>query len=124
MNNNETFEFTYSAKQQEEIEKIRRKYVTTEEDKMALLRNLDKNVTRPGTIVSIVIGLIGCLLLGIGMCCTMVWSGQFVFILGVVVGIAGIVAIGLAYPAYYRITAKERKKVAPQILSLIEELSK
>lgn len=80
LQNYETFEFTYSAKQQAEIEKIRRKYVTTEEDKMALLRNLDKNVTRPGTIVSIVIGLIGCLLLGIGMCCTMVWSGQYVFI--------------------------------------------
>lgn len=121
--NNKTFEYTYSAKQQEEIEIIRRKYMPKEEDKMQLLRKLDKDVTKPGTIWSIVIGVIGCLVLGIGMCCTMVWADSF-FALGIVLGIIGMIIMGMAYPNYIKITKKQREKLAPQILALTEELSK
>ena len=40
---NETFRFTYSAKEQEEVKAIRKKYTAPEEkeDKMAQLRRLD-----------------------------------------------------------------------------------
>ena len=87
--NEETFEYRYSAKQQEEIEAIRRKYLPKEEDKM---RQMDKRVSHKGTIISIIIGVIG------------------------------IVMIALAYPLYERITKKERKKIAPLILKLADEL--
>ncbi len=90
--NEETFEYRYSAKQQEEIEAIRRKYLPKEEDKMEQLRQMDKRVSRKGTIISIIIGVIG------------------------------IVMIALAYPLYERITKKERKKIAPLILKLADEL--
>ena len=119
----DTFEYTYSAKQQEEIQKILKKYLPQEEDKMEQLRRLDKSTNRKGTAVSIAVGVIGCLLLGIGMSCTMVWMEQL-FILGIVVGVIGIAAIIAAYPIYNRITAKERERLAPQILKLTEELSK
>lgn len=122
-NNKETFEYTYSAKQQEEIEKIRRKYMPKEEDKMELLRKLDRDVTKPGTIWSLVLGTIGSLMLGIGMCCTMVWAESF-FVVGIVVGIIGMAIMGIAYPVYVKITTKERERVAPQILALTEELTK
>lgn len=122
-NKKETFEYTYSAKNQEEIEKIRKKYMPKEEDKMELLRKLDKSVTKPGTIWSLVIGIIGCLLFGVGMCCTMVWADSFLA-LGIVVGIIGMIIMGTAYPVYVKITAKERERIAPQILALSEELSK
>lgn len=117
------FQYTYSAKQQDEIQKIRKKYLPQEEDKMEQLRRLDKSTNRKGTAVSIAVGVIGCLLLGIGMSCTMVWMEQL-FILGIVVGVIGIAAIIAAYPIYNRITAKERERLAPQILKLTEELSK
>lgn len=90
--NEETFEYRYSAKQQEEIEAIRRKYLPKEEDKMEQLRQMDKRVSRKGTIISIIIGVIG------------------------------IVMIALAYPLYERITKKERKKIAPLILKLADEV--
>ena len=90
--NEETFEYRYSAKQQEEIEALRRKYLPKEEDKMEQLRQMDKRVSRKGTIISIIIGVIG------------------------------IVMIALAYPLYERITKKERKKIAPLILKLADEL--
>ena len=103
----ETFTYTYSAKQQEEIDKIRKKYLPPEEDKMAQLRRLDQSATKKGTMISIIIGVIGTLLMGVGMCCSMV-------------GIGGVAA---AYPVYSRITKKERERLAPQILKLTEELT-
>ncbi|MBQ2799978.1 MAG: hypothetical protein IJF03_01155 [Lachnospiraceae bacterium] len=122
-NKKETFEYTYSAKRQEEIEKIRKKYMPKEEDKMELLRKLDRDVTKPGSIWSLAIGIIGCLLLGVGMCCTMVWAESF-FVLGIIVGILGMVIMGTAYPVYVKVTKRQREKLAPQILALTEELSK
>lgn len=122
-NRKDTFHYTYSAKQQEEIQNIRKKYLPKQEDKMEQLRRLDQSATKKGTAISIIVGVIGCLLLGVGMCCTMVWMEQL-FIPGIVVGMIGIAAIAGAYPLYSRITKKEREKLAPQILKLTEELSK
>ena len=85
LNKNESFHFTYSAKEQEEIKKIRQKYIP-ENNKMDLLRRLDKSVTQKGTIYAIALGIIGSLLLGIGMCCTMVWSAVW-FLPGIAIGI-------------------------------------
>ena len=118
-----TFNYTYSAKQQEEIQNIRKKYLPRQENKLEQLRRLDQSATKKGTVVSILMGVVGCLLLGIGMCCTMVWMEQL-FIPGVIIGVIGIVAIAAAYPLYSRITKKQRQKLAPQILKLTEELSK
>lgn len=121
-NQNQTFHYTYSAKQQEEIQSIRKRYLPKEEDKMEQLRRLDQGTTKKGRILSITLGVIGCLLLGVGMCCTMVWMEQL-FIPGIVIGLVGIAAVIAAYPLYTRVTRKEREKVAPQILQLTEELS-
>ena len=122
-NKNETFTYTYSSKQQEEIRNIRSKYLPKEEDKMEQLRRLDRSASKKGTVVSVTLGVIGCLLLGVGMCCTMVWMQNW-FIPGVVIGVLGIAAVAVAYPVYNWITKKEREKLAPQILKLTEELSK
>ena len=124
-NRKDIFNYTYSAKQKEEIQSIRSKYLPQEQkiDKMEQLRRLDKSTTKRGTIISIATGILGCLLLGVGMCCTMVWMGKW-FLPGVIIGIVGIAAIAIAYPLYTRITKKEREKAAPQILKLTEELEK
>lgn len=122
-NNNETFEYTYSAKQQEEIERIRRKYITKEDDKMEQLRKLDRDVTKPGTIWSLVLGIVGCLIFGAGMSCVLALPESF-FVIGVVVGIIGMAIMGAAYPVYAKITAREKERIAPQILALTEELAK
>ena len=66
-------------------------------------------------------GVVGCLLLGVGMCCTMVWTGEL-FIPGIIIGLAGIALVAAAYPVYSRITRKEREKIAPEILKLTDEL--
>ena len=68
----EKFSYTYSAKEQEEINRIRKKYMA-EENKMEQLRRLDAGVTEKATAVSIIVGIAGALIMGIGMCCAMVW---------------------------------------------------
>ena len=90
---------------------------------MEQLRRLDAGVTKRGTAVSLVIGITSALILGIGMSCCMVWGGSL-FVPGIVVGLVGIVGVALAYPAYVRITQRERERIAPEILRLTEELLK
>lgn len=122
-NENEAFSFTYSAKEQEEVKKIRQKYLPKEDDKMEQLRRLDRSVIKKGTEISIAVGIIGSLLLGLGMCCVMVWMGRW-FVPGIIIGIIGIIILALAYPLYGRTIKKEREKIAPEILRLTEELIK
>lgn len=121
-NNKEAeFQYSYSAKEQEEIKKIRSRYEAPKEDKMAYLRRLDEGATRKGTLISIVLGVIGTLIFGVGMCCVLVWQ---VFVPGIVIGMIGIAALSVAYPVYVRMTKKEREKIAPEILRLTDELLK
>lgn len=120
-NNKETFEYTYSAEQQAEIEKIRSKYIPKVETKLDQLRKLDAAVTRPGIITGLVVGIVGTLIFGGGMSCTLV-GGASLFVPGVVLGAVGIALMIAAYPLYKKITDKERERIAPQILALTEEL--
>ena len=133
MEKKDAFQFTYSAKEQEEIKNIRIKYAPPEEqvDKMAQLRRLDKRVSDKATIRSLVFGIMGLLLLGTGM--SLVMSGfaeilglhkNMAYLIGIPAGVAGIVLICLAYPVYNRVLKKEREKTAPEIIRLTDELMK
>lgn len=127
----ETFNYTYSAKEQEEIKKIRKKYIQqhVEEDKMSRLRRLDESVYSKATTVALVFGIVGALLMGSGMSIIMTDIGELLgtvlsVIVGVVLGIIGIILVCLAYPLYNRTLKREREKIAPEILALTDELMK
>ena len=129
----ETFHYTYSAKEQEEIKAIRKKYAVEEqtEDKMTQLRRLDASVTQKATIVSLVFGVIGALILGIGMSLAMTDIGKIIglvggmaMLIGTLIGIIGIVLVCVAYPIYNRMVQKERERIAPEIIRLTDELMK
>ncbi|MCD7756461.1 MAG: hypothetical protein LUJ09_09115 [Firmicutes bacterium] len=123
MNNN--FEYSYSAESHREVEEIRRKYITDEdnsyESKLRQLKDLDRSASRKGMIVSIAVGTISTMLLGLGMSCVMVWNDPL-FILGVVLGVLGLAGVCSAYPLYQHITKKGSQRIAPMILKLSEEL--
>lgn len=131
MENKETFNYTYSAKQQEEVKNIRKKYAMLEEDKMEQLRRLDNSVTQKATMVSIIVGVIGALILGFGMSLTMTnlneilgFAKSFGIIIGSIIGVFGIVLVCCAYPLYNRTLQQEREKIAPEIIRLTDELMK
>ena len=133
MENKRTFNYTYSAKEQEEIRNIRKKYEAPEktEDKMEQLRRLDAAVTQKATIISLVFGIIGALILGTGMSLAMTeigaifgLQGTTAMLIGILIGVIGIVLVCVAYPIYNRIIKKEREKIAPEIIRLTDELMK
>ena len=120
---NETFTYTYSAKDQSEVQRIRQRYLPPEEDKMELLRRLDASVNQKGLVASLTVGITGTLILGIGVCFAMVWKGRW-FIPGIVIGSIGIGIMALGNPIYRYVIKKERGKIAPRILNLSDELLK
>ena len=117
------FHYTYSAENQEEIRQIRAKYLPGEEDKLERLRKLDAGVTQKATMYSLIVGIIGMLILGGGMslCLT---AGEMWMFLGIPIGIIGMAILSFAYPIYNRIIKTERKRIAPEILRLTDELMK
>ena len=125
---NETFKYTYSAQQQQEVRQIRQKYTPPEEDKMEQLRKLDRRVTQKAQARAIALGVIGALILGTGMSLAMTelsgFLGGTAMFVGIPVGLAGLALVALAYPVYQRALAKERQRVAPEILRLTDELMK
>ena len=90
---------------------------------MEQLRRLDESATKSGMIVSLIVGIISTLIMGFGMCCCMVWM-ENLFIPGIIIGIIGIGGVASAYPLYSYITKKYRKKLAPEIIRLTDELMK
>ena len=71
MAENDIFEYTYSAPQRSEVQKIREKYLPKEVTKLDQLRALDAEVTRRGTAVSLIHGILYALVLGLGMSCAL-----------------------------------------------------
>ena len=128
MENKESFSFTYSAAQQQEIESIRNKYLPREENKMERLRKLHHSATQKAQAWAITLGVIGTLIFGIGMslCLTDLGAnlGNMSMVLGILTGVAGLVMVALAYPLYNTVLKKERQRIAPEILRLTDELLK
>ena len=122
-NQGTAFQYTYSAREQAEIKRIRSKYLPREESKLEQLQRLDASVTQKATMLSIIVGVLGSLLLGLGMSCCMVFSRQW-FIPGIVIGVLGLLVVSAAYPLYNRVLKKERERIAPEILRLTDELMK
>ena len=128
MDNNVSFEYTYSAAQRQEIEQIRKKYLPPETDKMEQLRTLHNSATAKARAASISTGLFGTLVLGTGMSLILTELGAVLgtaaMPLGIGTGVAGLGLVALAYPVYIRVKKKEREKIAPEVLRLSEELLK
>ena len=132
-NENGGFRYTYSAKEQAELKRIRDKYTapTEAEDKMTRLRRLDASVTNTAQAVALIFGVIGTLILGFGMSLCMTDLGEILgsyrdmaMVIGIIVGVIGGVLASLAYPIYNAIVKAKRKKLAPEIIRLTDELMK
>lgn len=123
MEDDQVFRYQYSAKQNKEVESIRKKYVSEEVSKMDMLKELDHRVQTAGRLPALIIGAIGCLVFGIGMC-----FGLDVFAgadrLTILFCIAGAIIMVTAYPIYRHIAGKTKTELLPDILRLSEEIVK
>ena len=131
--NGNGFRYTYSAREQAEIKKIREKYAPNQpaENKMERLRRLDAGATNKAQAWALVLGILGTLIMGFGMSMCMTDMGKILgsyrdmaMTVGILVGLLGGTLAGLAYPLYSLILRRERKRIAPEILRLTDELMK
>ena len=122
-NINNSFQYIYSAKQQNEIKMIRDKYIDVEEDKIRKLKKLDESTTKSASIISLILGIMGLLLFGSGMSLCLVWTDTFMSY-GICVGVIGIIICSINYPIYVTSVNRNKKKVAKEIIALADDLLK
>lgn len=126
MNQETTFIYRYSVKENKEIQEIRQKYLPREESKFEELKRLDDMVQTSGMMESLCFGIGGAVVFGLGLCLAMqvIGSGMITVALGVLLGIIGMASMIAAYPVYRKVFGKTKENLAPRILKLSAELSK
>lgn len=122
MDNNASFNYTYSAARNQEVQAIRKKYLPPEEDKLDELKRLDRLVQTSGVAQALCAGIIGCLIFGLGMCMAMEVIGGGL-LMGVAVSLVGAAVMLPAYPIQRTISSKKKAELTPRILQLAAELS-
>lgn len=105
------------------IEQIRTKYTQKEDSKLDKLKALDKKAGQTATNFALSFGIIAILIFGTGMCLAMKVIGDNMT-LGVIIGVLGMILCVANYPLYNLILSSSRKKYAPEILRLSDELLK
>lgn len=93
----------------------------TADDLIAQLAELEREKTRGATIKALAAGIASALVLGIGMCCTMVWTQLMVF--GVIVGLVGIAGCVATWFLYLATVRKDSARLAPRIEAAYDQLA-
>lgn len=120
--NENTFHYTYSAKENQEVLNIRNKYMPRGESKLEELKRLDHLVQNSGVVEALCAGIGGCLVFGLGLCLAMEVIGDAVW-LGVILGLVGIAGMLAAFPVYRKFFERAKKEHTPRILELSAELT-
>ena len=110
MNQDTTFIYKYSVKENKKVQEIRNKYLPREESKLEELKRLDYMVQRSGIIESLCFG-IGA---AVGIADPM--------IPGIVIGVVGMMMAIINYPIYKGILDSRRKKYADKIIALSDKI--
>lgn len=107
------------------IKSIRARYEEPERSAYDEVIELERRVTRPALVLAYVLGVIGSLILGVGMCLAMQvigFGGTLDIVLGVAIGLVGILIVSVNYPLYKRILAGRRAKYADEMKALTDLL--
>ena len=118
------FNFKYTAPteaERKEIDSIRRQYLPQDqaENKLERLRRLDALVKNTAIIWSLVLGVVGCLIFGLGLAMVLEWN---ILLWGIVLMVVGALPMGIAYPLYKALLYKYKSRYGDEILRLSEEL--
>ena len=132
MENSTTFNYQYVSKNNEEVERIRKKYMTSKDadgkkSDLEALKALDERVSRPANIFTYTLGIIGAIIMGMGMSLVMTDIGAVIglssaMVPGIVIGVIGMIIALLNYPIYKKILASRKNKHAPEILSISDRI--
>ena len=124
-----TFHYTYNAEENQEVLRIREKYLPREESTLQELKRLDARVKKPANVFAYIYGSVSAIIMGAGMSLVMTDIGAVIglssaMVPGIVIGIVGMGMALSTYPIYKSILSRRKKKYAPQILELSEKITK
>ncbi len=127
MNNENTFSFTYSAKENQEVLNIRSQYAEVKQTELDQLKALDAKVKRPANVFAYTYGSVAAIIMGAGMSLVMTEIGAVIglanaMVPGIVIGVVGMIMALSTYPIYKKILSGRKKKYAAQILTLSEKI--
>ena len=125
INSDTIFSYSYSAKENKEVQEIRKKYLPQKESKLEELKRLDRCVQNSGAPESLCAGVGGLLIFGFGICLAMqvIGVGNLFVIFGTLIALIGGLGMASAYPVYRLVFSKTKAKFTPRILELTAELS-
>ena len=118
--------------QEFQVQKIRTQYTenqSTQLDALKALKALDAKVKRPANVFGYTYGSVSAIVMGAGMCLVMTDIGAKIGLTSALIpGIAiGVVGMGMALttsPIYKKMLHDRKRKYAPQIMALSEEIMK
>ena len=109
------------------VQKIRTQYTEKQHTELDELKTLDAKVKKPAHAFAYTWGSVSAIIMGAGMSLVMTDVGSMIgladaMIPGIAVGILGLGMALLTYPMYKGILNARKKKYAPKILALSEQL--
>lgn len=121
---NKQFNYTYKApteQERKEIEAIKRQYEApkSEEGKLERLRRLNNYVNGLATALSLIAGIGGILIFGLGLAMVLEWG---LIVWGIIVMVVGIPPVIIAYPVYNKLIKRGKEKYGKEIIKLSDEL--
>lgn len=111
--------------QKDYVEKVRRDYVPHERTKLDKLKALDKRAHMSAISIAWILGTVGALVLGVGMCLALGAIGNSLshrMALGVVIGCVGIAIFIADYFIYKAALKAGKRKYGEQIIALSNEI--
>lgn len=123
MKNND-FEYKYVAptsEERKEIESIRNNYIEKNKSmsKLEYLRKLDGKVKNIPVAMSLIFGILGSFVFGIGLAMIIEWD---LLIWGIVLGTIGFAWMILTYPFHLKVVNAIKDKYSEEIIKVSEEL--
>ena len=104
------------------VESLLNEYQEKPKSKLEELRELDKKAKKGAKIFSLIFGIIGSLVLGLGMCIAMKIILQDLMIIGIIIGLIGIFMVSINYKLYKKLLIKGKNKYAEEIKRLSKEI--
>ena len=111
------------------VQKIRTQYTEKQHTELDELKALDAKVKKPANIFAYTYGSVSAIIMGAGMSLVMTEIGAVIglasaMVPGIVVGVVGLAMALTTYPIHKKILNTRKKKYAPEILRLTDELLK
>ncbi len=124
MTMNNKFNYKYvalSEEERKEVDNIKSQYVYKEktETKLERLRRLNNKVKSLPEILSLCVGILGCLIFGLGLAMVLEWD---ILVWGIVIMAIGSIPMLIAYPLFKMVLKKQKETYGDEIIKLSNEL--